>query len=102
MGTPWVVILGSSSGFGAAAARAFAAAGYGIFGLHMDRRGTMPQVEALIAELEGHGVPVRFCNGNAASDDNRESAIAELREVLGEGHVAVVLHSLAFGTLRRK
>jgi NAD(P)-dependent dehydrogenase (short-subunit alcohol dehydrogenase family) len=101
MGRPWAVILGSSSGFGAATARAFAAEGYGIFGAHMDRRSTMPQVEALIEELRGHDVPVVFHNGNAASDDERAAALAALGEAMGEGDtVKVLLHSLAFGTLR--
>jgi enoyl-[acyl-carrier protein] reductase III len=97
---PWVAILGASSGFGAAAARAFAAQGHPIFGAHMDRRGTMPQVEALIAELEGFGVPVVFHNGNAASADNRTEALDRLAEVAGDTQVGVLLHSLAFGTLR--
>ncbi|TVQ94431.1 MAG: SDR family oxidoreductase [Deltaproteobacteria bacterium] len=99
---PWVVILGSSSGFGAAAARAFAQAGHPIFGAHMDRRGTLPQVEALIEELRSHSVPVIFHNGNAASDDTRAEALDALAAGLAEhgGQVGIVLHSLAFGTLR--
>lgn len=99
---PWVVILGSSSGFGAAAARAYAAQGHPIFGAHMDRRGTLPQVEALTQELRGHGVPVMFHNGNAASDDVRTEALDGLEAAMADhgGQVGVVLHSLAFGTLR--
>lgn len=101
MARRWAVILGSSSGFGAAAAKAFAAEGYGIFGAHMDRRGTMPAVEALVDELRGHGVPVVFHNGNAAGDDVRAEALVALRDAMGEGDtVGVLLHSLAFGTLR--
>ena len=102
MSQKWAVILGASSGFGAAAAREYARQGYGIFGAHMDRRGTMPLVEALIEELKGYGVPVLFHNGNAASDDERAKAIEHLSEALtaAEGTVTVVLHSLAFGTLR--
>jgi enoyl-[acyl-carrier protein] reductase III len=100
---PWVVILGSSSGFGAEAARAFAAQGHPIFGAHMDRRGTLPQVEALVEELRGHGVPVVFHNGNAADDATRAEALDALQAAMaehgGEG-VGVLLHSLAFGTLR--
>ena len=102
MSQKWVVILGASSGFGAAAAREYARQGYGIFGAHMDRRGTMPQVEALVAELKTYDVPVLFHNGNAASDDERAAAVERLTEALNQsdGTVAVVLHSLAFGTLR--
>ena len=97
---PWVVILGASSGFGAAAARAYAKAGHPIFGAHMDRRNTMPAVEALIEELRGYGVPVVFKNGNAAGDDARAESLDELAEAMGDGKVGVLLHSLAFGTLR--
>lgn len=96
----WVVILGASSGFGAAAARAFAAAGHPVFGAHMDRRGTLPQVEALVQELRGHQVPVLFHNGNAADDGVRAAALDALQAEIGEGTVGVLLHSLAFGTLR--
>src|SRR5687767_11533962 len=97
----WVVVLGSSSGFGAAAARAYARAGFGIFGAHLDRRGAMAQVEALVADLGSHGVPVVFHNANAADDEDRAKGLAKLKEAMGEGdRVRVLLHSLAFGTLR--
>lgn len=100
-GRPWAVILGSSSGFGAATARAFAAQGWGILGAHMDRRGTMPLVEALVSELRGHDVPVHFHNGNAASEEARAEALDALGAQLADGdHVGMLLHSLAFGTLR--
>ncbi len=102
MARRWIVVLGASSGFGAATARAFAEKGWGVFGAHMDRRGTMPQVEALKAELIDHGVPVLFHNGNAAADDERTAALDALQaELAKEGDtVGVLLHSLAFGTLR--
>ena len=100
-GRRWAVILGSSSGFGAATARAFAAQGWCIFGAHMDRRSTMPQVEALLEELRGHGVDVVFHNGNAAGDEVRAEALDALQAALKPGDsVGMVLHSLAFGTLR--
>ena len=97
---PWVVVLGASSGFGAATARAFAQRGHPIFGVHLDRRGGMPAVEALVAELRGYGVDVVFHNGNAADEDERKRAIDRLAEAAGDVPVGVLLHSLAFGTLR--
>lgn len=100
-GRRWVAILGASSGFGAATARAFAANGHPVFGAHMDRRGTMPQVEALVADLEACGVPALFHNGNAASEDVRNAALDALEAAMEPGDtVGVLLHSLAFGTLR--
>jgi NAD(P)-dependent dehydrogenase (short-subunit alcohol dehydrogenase family) len=97
----WVVVLGASSGFGAATARAFAAAGYGVFGVHLDRRAAQPAIAALEAEIRGHGVPVVLHNTNAAGDDERAESLTRLKAALGEGdRVRVLLHSLAFGTLR--
>ncbi|HIN19621.1 MAG TPA: 3-oxoacyl-ACP reductase, partial [Candidatus Marinimicrobia bacterium] len=37
----WAVILGSSSGFGAATCRALAARGINIYGIHLDRKAAM-------------------------------------------------------------
>ena len=101
MSRKWICILGASSGFGAATARVFAEKGYGIFGVHLDRRSGMPAVEALVAELRAHDVPVVFHNGNAASADEMQSAIASVQEEMSDGDtVQVLMHSLAFGTLR--
>jgi NAD(P)-dependent dehydrogenase (short-subunit alcohol dehydrogenase family) len=97
---PWILVLGVSSGFGAAAARAFAAAGYDVAGVHLDRRAGMAQVEALEAELRGLGREVVFFNENAADDERRTEILRTLGERLGPGGVRVFLHSLAFGTLR--
>jgi enoyl-[acyl-carrier protein] reductase III len=97
---PWALVLGCSSGFGAAACRAFAREGYGIAGVHLDRRSTMPAVEALTAELTDLGVPVRLLNQNAASADTRNEMVGQLLQEAGPGGVRVLMHSLAFGTLR--
>ena len=96
----WALILGVSSGFGAATARRLAAAGCGIVGVHLDRRATMPAVEALQAELEAL-VPgrVRFFNQNAADDAGRAAILAELAPLIAPGSLRVLLHSLAFGSM---
>ncbi len=96
----WALILGASSGFGAAAARAFARDGVGILGVHLDRRAGMAAVEALQEELAGHGVPAHFFNTNAAAADKRAAVVDAVRELVGDGRVDVLMHSLAFGTLR--
>ena len=49
----WALILGASSGFGEACARALARAGVDIIGVHLDRRATMPQVERITARDQG-------------------------------------------------
>ncbi len=95
----WVLVLGVSSGFGAAIARAFAAEGVGILGVHLDRRGALPAVEALQEDLRQSGVPVHFFNENAASDDRRAAMVESIAELVGGGTIDVLVHSLAFGTL---
>lgn len=97
----WVLILGASSGFGAASALAFARAGHDIIGVHLDRRAGMPRVTALLDALHATGQRAVFFNQNAASDDSRRELIAQISEVLGpDERITVMLHSLAFGTLR--
>ena len=50
MAKRWALILGASSGFGEAASRKLAEAGYPIFGVHLDRRAGMKAVEDMVAE----------------------------------------------------
>ncbi len=98
---PWALILGASSGFGEAAAVALAAAGYDICGAHLDRRQNMAHVDEIRGRIEAHGRRALFFNGNAADDDQRARVLAELRDAVGDsGYVRVLLHSLAFGTLK--
>ncbi len=98
----WCVILGASSGFGAAAARAFAAAGLDVAGVHLDRRATLPLARSgrgatsrprAVACVSGTPTP--------PTPEQRDAIAAELATLLSGGpRVRVLLHSLAFGTLK--
>jgi enoyl-[acyl-carrier protein] reductase III len=94
------LILGASSGFGEAAARAFAADGYDIFGVHLDRRAGLEHVEEIRAALEAGGSRATFFNMNAADAEKRDAALDEMAGAVSGGSMRVLLHSLAFGTLR--
>lgn len=94
----WALILGASSGFGAATARELAQAGMHICGVHLDRRSTLPMAEAVMRDIESHGVQALFFNANAADPETRQAVVQALRE--RDARVRVLMHSLAFGTLR--
>ena len=96
----WAVILGASSGFGEASALAFAEAGYDVFGVHLDRRAGLAHVAEIVAKIEAHGRQARFFNINAADPEKRAEAVAEMKEAAAGAPVRVLLHSLAFGTLK--
>jgi len=76
---PWALILGASSGFGEATARALAAAGYDIAGVHLDRRQGMAHVEEVKADIASRGREAFFVNMNAADDANRADFLSALR-----------------------
>ena len=78
----WALILGSSSGFGEAAARAFATAGYNIFGVHLDRKSTLPHVEEVVTELRATGRDVEFFNVNAAQPAKRDDVVEHIDQRL--------------------
>ncbi|MEX2147299.1 MAG: SDR family oxidoreductase [Candidatus Rokuibacteriota bacterium] len=100
----WALVLGASSGFGAAASLAFARAGMDVFGVHLDRKSTLGNVDAVTAAIRACGRQARFFNVNAADAERRAETAAEMHRLLQErgeaGTVRVLLHSLAFGTLK--
>ncbi len=97
----WALILGASSGFGAATGKALAAAGMNIAGVHLDLRATLPIAKQTIADIEALGAKALFFNTNAADPDRRAKVLDGLSAALGPGEtVHVFMHSLAFGTLK--
>ena len=101
--TDWAVILGVSSGFGAAAAIELARHGMNICGIHFDRSATLPNAEKTKKEIEACGVKALFFNINASAPEKRIEVVQALSKEFQtnpESNVKVLLHSLAFGALR--
>jgi enoyl-[acyl-carrier protein] reductase III len=98
MNNPWAVILGASSGFGAAVAIQLAKNGMDILGVHLDRSLTLPAAEQVQAQVRAFGRQAVFFNTNAANPEARSEVI---RWAVSQGISArVLLHSLAFGSLK--
>lgn len=98
----WALVLGASSGFGEATALELSRQGMNIFGVHLDRKATMPNVERIIKEIQSMGSEAVFFNINAADPKAMDNVILEIQDRVSPspGGVSVLLHSLAFGTLK--
>lgn len=98
----WALILGASSGFGEACARELAKAGYDIAGVHLDRKAGLQHVEEIKQAIAEAGRRAFFFNVNAADEAKRREVLDSLAADIQEhgGTVAVLMHSLAFGTLK--
>jgi len=102
--TGWALILGASSGFGAACAQALAAAGMDIIGVHLDRRAAQAKVDRVTSAIRALDREAWYYNTNAADPRRRVQVLDDVKRRLGargQGEtVRVLLHSIAFGTLR--
>jgi NAD(P)-dependent dehydrogenase (short-subunit alcohol dehydrogenase family) len=98
------LIIGSSSGFGAAVSEELARCGVNILGVHFDRRSNLAQVEQVMTRIREAGRDVRFFNINAADPEKRADALDQMQEhwrTIGGNHfIKVFLHSVAFGSLK--
>lgn len=99
----WALILGASSGFGGATAVQLAKDGLNIFGVHLDLKATVAHAENIILQIKKNNVDARFFNCNAAEESNINQVIEAIKkEFLSApgSAIKVLLHSLAFGTLK--
>ncbi|MCP4543310.1 MAG: SDR family oxidoreductase [Chloroflexi bacterium] len=98
----WALILGASSGFGAATARALASAGMNIFGVHLDTKTTLSRAHQVVADVEASERKAIFFNTNAADARKRTRVLDQIEATLADdpaNSIHFMLHSLAFGAL---
>ena len=61
--------------------------GYHIFGIHLDRQITMPQVNQIIKKIQNTGHKAVFYNANAADPIKRADILDEIKERLKNGEI---------------
>jgi enoyl-[acyl-carrier-protein] reductase (NADH) len=74
-----------------------------ICGVHFDRAATMPLAEQVKKDVAATGVQMVFHNVNAADAGKRSEILDALKDQFEKSpgsNVRVIMHSLAFGTLR--
>ena len=99
----WALILGASSGFGEANALELARAGMNIFGVHLDRKNTLANADRIVGEIKQMGREAFFFNVNAADEIKMDEVTASIEQTFqgrSGSQIKVLLHSLAFGTLK--
>jgi enoyl-[acyl-carrier protein] reductase III len=99
----WALILGASSGFGEATSLELARHGMNVFGVHLDRRATLPNVERITGEIRALGSEAHFFNVNAADAEKVHETADRIEQILAgrdRKTIRTVMHSLAFGALK--
>lgn len=97
----WALVLGGSSGFGLATAQKLASHGMNLCIVHRDRRGALKRIEPEFDKIREAGVKLVTFNLDALNPEKRSEVIDGLAEAMGsDGHVRVLLHSIAFGNLK--
>jgi len=91
----WALILGASSGIGAACAKKLAKSGLNIYGIYLRKPSSV--IDELTDYITSQNVDVIFHKMNATNEDKRLEAINNLKDL---GQVKCFIHSIAFGTLK--
>ena len=93
----WALILGASSGIGAACAKALAEKGTNIYGVYLRKK--QSHIEKIINDLSQYNVKVIYKKANIANENSINDIISELKE--NENiRLKMFIHSVAFGTLK--
>jgi NAD(P)-dependent dehydrogenase (short-subunit alcohol dehydrogenase family) len=92
------MVLGASSGIGAACAVALAEAGADIVGISLGRRQSRGSADATKAAIEALGRQAWFIRANAAAEDDRTRVLDIIAAEIGPGALRVLVHSIGFGS----
>ena len=95
----WVLLLGGSTGHGAAIAKRLAKEGYGIIAFHFDRGEAKKIAEQTIDDVNKlTNGDCYYFNINATSEQTMEKYIPKIKNITSNNPIKLLLHSIAFGT----
>tara|TARA_B100000242_G_scaffold24863_1_gene15130 strand:- start:554 stop:1336 length:783 start_codon:yes stop_codon:yes gene_type:complete len=95
----WVLLLGGSTGHGAATAKKLALEGYGIISFHFDRGEAKKIANETISEITKiTNNRCHYFNTNATSEKAMNEYIPKIKEITNGDPLKLLLHSIAFGT----
>lgn len=95
----WVLLLGGSTGHGAATAKQLAQDGYGIIAFHFDRGEAKKIAADTINEVnELTNGRCHYFNTNAAAEETMDKYIPQIKQITKGKPLKLLLHSIAFGT----
>ena len=97
---PTALILGGSSGLGAATAKKLAKEGYDLIVVHRDRRSDMPEVNELFDDIRNMGSTCHGFNADAVHPQKQIELWGKVRAALNGGKIKVLVHSIAKGNLK--
>ncbi|NNM19020.1 MAG: SDR family oxidoreductase, partial [Croceitalea sp.] len=96
----WALILGGSSGLGLATAHKLALHGFNLLVVHRDRKTDMEGLQREFEAIRAKGVTLNTINGDAISADRRQAMLSEMKQILKDNTIDVLVHSIAKGNLK--
>ena len=93
----WVLILGASSGIGAACAKRLAKKGFNIYGIYLRKKSDY--INNLVKEISSNKVKVIYKKANASNEEQRKKIIEDFKK-MKINKIKFFIHSIAFGTLK--
>ncbi|WP_313790402.1 SDR family oxidoreductase [Flagellimonas ochracea] len=97
---PIALILGGSSGLGAATAQKLGKAGYDLVIVHRDRKADMLEIESFFDQLRQEGIECHSFNNDAVTLPKQQELWTATKSLIKNRKIKVLVHSIAKGNLK--
>lgn len=97
---PIALILGGSTGLGAATALKLANEGFDLVVIHRDRKTDMDAIEEHFDKIKARGATIWAYNSDAVHPQKQQELWNKIKQGLGNRNIKVLVHSIAKGNLK--